>query len=158
MCCSTVKWQTSHVIVLPPHSRRTLNSCRAPIFERSADRASRKNLEIHLSYHMLALVPSRALTFRASRMHVAFVSCCSSYSLSVSSCKHVVNTPSLCIIYAAVLTPQNTTVTSTGVRPTRDVIWYVPGEYTYKCRSITMSAACRAPCRRCRDVCLSVFL
>ena len=71
-----------------------------------------KNLEIHLDlpssvggycskkrlllYHMLALVPSRALTFRASRMHVAFVSCCSSYSLSVSSCKHVVNTPSLC--------------------------------------------------------------
>ena len=84
-----------------------------------------------LLYHMLALVPSRALNFRASRMHVAFVSCCSSYSLSVSSCKHVVNTPSLCIIYAAVLTPQNTTVTSTGVRPTMSWFGMCPVTVSY---------------------------
>ena len=44
---------------------------------------SKKRLLLH---HMLALVPSRALNFPASRMHVPFVSCCSSYSLSVSSC------------------------------------------------------------------------
>ena len=36
-----------------------------------------------LLYHMLALVPSRALNFRESCMDVAFVSCCSSYTLSV---------------------------------------------------------------------------
>ena len=87
------------------------------IYPRHLWEVSKKRI---LLQHMLALAPSRALNFRASRMHVVFVSCCSSYSLPVSSCKRVVNTPSLCIIYAAVLTPQNTTVTSTGERPARD--------------------------------------